>query len=304
MNMQVDILEHLSQFSQLPREKVEQLRHWLSKTLSYEPKVGILGKTGVGKSSLCNALFGKDVAPVSDIESCTREVQEISVRLGSGNIKLVDLPGIGESRERDLEYKDLYSKHLPEFDLVLWVLKADDKAFSSDEEFYHNIVKPHLEQGKPFIIVLNQVDKVEPFREWDIANCVPGHQQQKNIDAKSKLVAEKFGIDSTAVIPVYANENYNLITLVETITYALPKDKKVTFVNALKEENRSEEAKKEAKRGFFEALEGYFEVLGEQIGATILGDVGKDIGKTVGKAVDKTIVGKVVNILKKIFSWW
>ena len=88
----------------------------------------------------------------------------------------------------------------------------------------------------------------------------------------------------------------------ETITYALPKDKKVTFVNALKEENRSEEAKNEAKRGFFEAL-------GEQIGATLLGDLGKDIGKTLGEETDKTNVGKVVNyivdnLVKIFYSWW
>lgn len=148
-------------------------------------------------------------------------------------------------------------------------------------------------------MVLNQVDKVEPFREWNVADRVPGHQQQENIDTKTKVVAEKFGIDIKSIVPVCTNENYNLTTLVETITHALPKDKKVTFVNSLKEENRSEKAKEEAKRGFFEAL-------GEEIGSIIGGDLGKSIGKKLGQEIDKSII--VVefgyNIAKDFFSWW
>ncbi|MDZ7968740.1 MAG: GTPase [Nostoc sp. DedSLP03] len=298
MNMQVNILGAFSQLNQLLPEQAEKIKSFISETFNYEPKIGILGKTGVGKSSLCNALFGKDVAPVSHVESCTREAQEYSVRVGSGNIKLVDLPGVGESRERDIEYKALYSKQLPELDVVLWVLKADDRAFSSDEEFYHNVIKPHLVQGKPFIIVLNQVDKVDPSWDWDRKNCIPGHQQQENIDAKIKFVAQKFGIDSKTVIPVSSAGKYNLITLVETITYAIPKEKKVTFVDSVKEENRSDKAKEEAKRGFFEAL-------GENIGEFMFGEAGKDFGKIAGDLVDKTKIGVMVNNIAKIFfSWW
>ncbi|MHC5714814.1 GTPase family protein [Nostoc sp.] len=298
INMQENLLGAFNHLNQLLPGQAEKIKSFILQTFNYEPKIGILGKTGVGKSSLCNALFGEEVAPVSHVESCTREAQEYPVSVGSGNIKLVDLPGVGESQERDIEYKDLYSKQLPELDLVLWVLKADDRAFSSDEEFYHNVVKPHLKQGKPFIIVLNQVDKVEPFREWDVKNCIPGHQQQENIDAKVKVVAQKFGIDSKAVIPVSCDEKYNLITLVDTITYAIPKEKKVTFVDSVKKENRSEKAKEEAKRGFFEAL-------GEQIGEYIAGLEGKDFGKTTGSSVDKTIVGKAVNLIAKMwFNWW
>jgi small GTP-binding protein len=297
MNTQ-DILGAFNPLNQLPPGQAEKIKSFISEKFNYEPKIGILGKTGVGKSSLCNALFGKDVAPISHVESCTREAQEYSVRFGSGNIQLVDLPGVGESRERDIEYKDLYSEKLPELDVVLWVLKADDRAFTSDEEFYHNVIKPHLEQGKPFLIVLNQVDKVDPSWDWDRKNCIPGHQQQENIDAKIKFVAQIFGIDSKTVIPVSSAGKYNLRTLVETITYAIPKEKKVSFVNAVKDENRSDKSKEEAKRGFFEAW-------GEGIGEFLFGEVGKNGGRFVGSFCDQTTVGNIVNsIAKTLFPWW
>ncbi|MEH2316997.1 GTPase family protein [Nostoc sp.] len=298
----MDELAILNLITQILPEQAEKIKDFLFETFNYVPKIGILGKTGVGKSSLCNALFGKDRAPVTPVHSCTREAKEYEGQIGSGKIKLVDLPGAGENQKRDVEYKDLYSKHLPDMDVVLWVLKADDKAFSCDEDFYHNIVKPHLEQGKPFIIVLNQVDKVDPYREWDIENCKPGQQQQNNIDAKIKLVAEKFEVDSKNVIPVSSTDKYNLRTLVETIIYAVPNEKKVTVLNAVKDENRSDKSKEEAKRGFFEWL-------GEELGEFIAGEDGKKIGKVAGYLIDKApLVDKVLiianGLAKMLFPWW
>ena len=226
----------------------------IDQIVSYEPRVGVFGKTGVGKSSLCNAVFGCDVCTISDVEACTREPQEVLLSLGEKGIKLIDVPGVGESRERDQEYAALYQKILPELDVVLWVLKGDDRAFTSDEAFYNEIVKPHLNEGKPFFMVINQVDKIEPFREWNEELRSPGAKQAKNISDKRVNVSAFFNLPLDHVVPVSANEKYGLIELVDSIVHALPDEKKVTLLHGVKKENRSEEAKEEATEGFVKTV--------------------------------------------------
>lgn len=267
-------------------DKAAALLKRVEAILGYEPRVGVFGKTGAGKSSLCNALFGAEISAISDVAACTRNPQEIFVQVGAAGVKLIDCPGVGESQERDEEYRQLYKKLLPELDLVLWLVKADDRALSSDEEFFREVVRPNL-GDKPLFIVLSQADKIEPLRNWDDERRAPGTKQQQNLDAKCKELSRFFDLSIANIIPVSAHEEYNLVHLVNQIVFGLPKERKISFAKSVKQETRSKEAEKEAEEGFFEVAG---EIVGEIFGRG-------NIGKSIGRAVDK--------FFKGLFrGWW
>lgn len=213
---------------QIPVELKQSIQRRIQEISGYVPKVGVFGKTGVGKSSLCNALFGQDVCSISDVQACTRDPQEILLTIGSSGhgIKLVDVPGVGEDKNRDNEYDALYKKLLPELDLIFWVFKGDDRANASDEDFYKRLIRPYIDAGKPFLAVINQVDKVEPFREWSEEENAPGVKQLKNIKEKCNHIANILSLPVAQVIPISANERYGLMELVDAIVHALPNDQK------------------------------------------------------------------------------
>ncbi len=209
----------------LTQQQREKIRSKLNSILDYQPRVGVLGKTGAGKSSFCNSLFGKDVAKISDVEACTRNPQEVKVTFGGEKgMILLDMPGAGETINRDNEYSSLYKKWLPELDVVLWLIKADDRALAKDEDFYNNIVRPHLENGKAFFVILNQVDKIEPFREWNTTEHTPSLKQKSNIELKKSDIAKLFKLPVSKIIPVSVHEKYNMSYLIEEIINVLPNE--------------------------------------------------------------------------------
>lgn len=223
-----------------PPELKEKLAEKLNEMRNYTPKIGVFGKTGVGKSSLCNALFGQDICEISDVQACTREPKEILLSLGNGGLKLIDVPGVGESSERDKEYHDLYQKLLPELDLMFWVFKGDDRAASSDEIFFKNIIRPYINAGKPFLAVINQADKIEPFREWNEKERKPGAKQATNIEAKRAHIAGLFHIPMNKVLAISANERYGLMELVDSIVHELPNEKKFVVLEKIKAADNAE----------------------------------------------------------------
>lgn len=184
----------------------------------YEPVIGILGKTGAGKSSLCNALFQGELTPVSNVDSCTRDVLRFRLRNGDHSLMIIDLPGVGESDQRDKEYAALYRHILPEVDLVLWVIKTDDRALSVDEHFYRKIIFAYQHR---VIFVVNQADKAEPCHQWNTTSNTPSHSQQSTIEAKRSAVQQIF-LPHHPVCVVSARTGWGLDAMVETMMRCLP----------------------------------------------------------------------------------
>lgn len=233
---------------QISPEYKEKIEVKLRELQSYIPKIGVFGKTGVGKSSLCNALFGRDICTISDVEACTREPQKVILSFGNnGGLELLDVPGVGESGERDKEYDELYQNLLPELDLIFWVFKGDDRAAASDELFYKRLIRRYVDAGKPFLAVINQADKIEPFRDWDFIEKKPGARQATNIEAKRHSIAGLLDLPLSQVLAISANERYGLVELVDAIVHALPNDKKLVVLEKIKAAEETDVRAKQAE---------------------------------------------------------
>jgi len=276
---------------------LQQIKAEIQRIRNYTPKVAVFGDTGVGKSSLCNALFGQDIAKISDVEACTREPQEVLIgsKKGNGGINLIDVPGVGEDPKRHQEYIGLYKSLLPELDLIIWAIKADDRKYASAIDVYEKILEPNL-KNCPVVFVITQVDKIEPYRDWNIDSNKPGKKQEESLLRKINDISSRFNTSTNYIIPVSANDQYNLVELVNKIVEVLPNEKKSSFVREAKEENISEEAVKNSEKGIWDSITETF------------GDVIDNVKEAATDFIIESapkVIKSVISSVKNFFSsWW
>ncbi len=94
----------------------------------------LLGAPNVGKSSLMNALLGKERAIVTEVAGTTRDLIEDDLRLGGLHFRLVDTAGIRETDER-VEQEGIRRSRaaLIEADVVLFLLDASRPVTPEEE---------------------------------------------------------------------------------------------------------------------------------------------------------------------------
>lgn len=233
---------------QLILERIQNLTH-------YEPVIDIMGKSGAGKSSLCNELFRGEVSPVSDVNACTRDVLRFRLRSGRHSLVIIDLPGVGENGRRDHEYRALHRRMLPELDLVLWVIKADDRAMLVDEQFWRGVMQPYQQQ---VLFVLNQADKIEPCHEWDTVTSTPSAQQRTNLQEKQAAITAMFK-PHLPVCVVSACSGWGVEEMVATMMRCLPDRATSPVATQLHGRLCTEPVKSQARDGFGEAVGRVFD---------------------------------------------
>ncbi|MGK9451808.1 GTPase family protein [Acidithiobacillus caldus] len=184
------------------------------KGISYDLQVAVLGKTGYGKSSLVNALIGRSLLQTSAVDVCTQTGQCIDFALGPEEMfSLADVPGVGENAEADRRHRAFYRSLVLKSDVLLYVLRADQRDWTVDEELFAKELKGAESKT---ILVLNQCDKAEPLNRMGLLS----DEQQQTIHRKMALVRRSFPA-VVDILPVSAALSWNMDILVKTIVRVL-----------------------------------------------------------------------------------
>jgi GTPase len=125
------------------------------------PKITIVGRPNVGKSSLLNALLGTERSIVTDEAGTTRDAIHSHYKLFGKNFILIDTAGVrkkGKVKE-DIEFYSVLRslRALEESDVCIVVIDAERGMEAQDV----NLISLAERQGKGMVIMVNKWDLVE-----------------------------------------------------------------------------------------------------------------------------------------------
>ncbi|MFZ1025814.1 MAG: GTPase [Limnoraphis robusta] len=125
----------------IPEADFQLILEKLQQETKLPPKVAVIGKSGVGKTTTINNLFNAQFKTSPTTVGTTKaQIKEFTLSTG-GALTVVDLPGYGRSEAEDQEYDKIYQDLIPSCDLVLLILQADTRDFADDIEMINKITE-------------------------------------------------------------------------------------------------------------------------------------------------------------------
>ena len=145
------------------------------------PRVAIVGRPNVGKSTLFNQLVGADRAVVHDLAGTTRDAIDTLVETDDGPIVFVDTAGMRKRGKIDdpTEYYSLVRalRAIDDADIALLVIDATVGVTGQDQRLSERVDA----SGCPIIIVLNK---------WELVNTEARLEVQSEVKRKLAFLGE------------------------------------------------------------------------------------------------------------------
>jgi GTP-binding protein len=133
------------------------------------PKVAIVGRRNVGKSTFVNTLAKAERMIVSEIPGTTRDSVDVRFELDGKVMTAIDTPGLrrAKSLQNDIEYFSMHraKRSIRRADVVFLFFDAAQRISKVDKQLCDYVV----EQYKPCVLVVNKWDQLAgtmPTERW------------------------------------------------------------------------------------------------------------------------------------------
>jgi len=162
----------------MTEQEIEKFNFHIDEKLNnFEPTIMVYGTYNAGKSTLLNAIFGKEeMAKTGDAP----ETSEISEYTYNG-YTIYDTPGINAPQE----HQEVTDEHLKKCELILFVLNSDG---SFEDRYIYEKISEIVQLNKPILIVVNNKNNIEK-------NSLDEKQLMDKINTNLIKVGDEKGIE-------------------------------------------------------------------------------------------------------------
>lgn len=156
-------------------------------------KIGLVGRTNVGKSTLFNRLLGTYRAIVTEIAGTTREILSETTTLRDKPVVLLDSPGLANF-EDELRFIE---QIVNEADILLFVVDGKQELTTQDKRIQELIHQAHKKART--LLVVNKLDSKVDHPDLD------------------ELIAEYYALGFDQIVPISAQQIEGVEELVDQI---------------------------------------------------------------------------------------
>ncbi|MEZ4872780.1 MAG: GTPase [Bdellovibrionales bacterium] len=155
------------------------------------PRIGVVGRPNVGKSTLFNILTRTRKAVVKNQPGVTRDVQIEQTEWWGKEFEVLDTGGLTNAEDR---FSVMIKEHLPSVlntvDAVVVVMDGKSGLVPEDRD----VIKLVQRSGKPYIIVVNKVDQMHQadillakFYEFGVETITTSFERQSGVDQIGRM---------------------------------------------------------------------------------------------------------------------